>query len=164
MKKIFSGFSIALLLITLIIGGYFATIFVPSEWYKVTDPTNPDFNPDNFSYRDYRNQPMELREAFRVMFPQGTPKEYVDRILVDKAGFTELFVGEVEEYYLVGYGFPSKYFWKGSPTFTAIYNKNYEIIQINQPAGLPLYEADVTVDELKQKRIENYRKRYENVE
>lgn len=55
------------------------------EPFKVTNPTNPFFNPDRFRFSDYRDQE-SLRAAFRELFPPGTSEEFVDRVLIDAGG------------------------------------------------------------------------------
>lgn len=162
MKRVKQGILFIILGIFLFVGGYIAVICVPSEWYKVTDAHHPDFNPEKFSYRDYRNEPMKLREAFRVMFPQGTSKEYVDRILIQGADFRQRRRYEVNGYYLLIYSFPKKYFWKGAPSFRVVYDQDENLVQINYPYLMPLYEADVTYDELMDIHIEQYKRQFKN--
>lgn len=54
---------------------------------KVTDPAAPGFDPDKFSFSDYYdNKEMTLAEAYKILFPPGTPKEFVDRVLVKAGG------------------------------------------------------------------------------
>lgn len=52
---------------------------------KVTDPSDPRFEPDRFSFRDYETHE-ELTDAFRKLFPPGTSKEFVERVLVKAGG------------------------------------------------------------------------------
>lgn len=56
-----------------------------SNPFKVTDPTDPRFDPDKFSFRDYNGR-HETIDAFRKLFPPGTPKGFVDRVLVEAGG------------------------------------------------------------------------------
>lgn len=53
--------------------------------FKVTDPAESGFNPDKFSFSDYKSAE-ELRDAFKKLFPVGVPKQFVDRVLVDAGG------------------------------------------------------------------------------
>jgi hypothetical protein len=74
--------------------GFYALILTAMftyNWYeapfKVKDPAEPGFNPDKFRFRDYyQNDNISLYEAYRKLFPPGTPKEFVDRVLVDAGG------------------------------------------------------------------------------
>lgn len=52
---------------------------------KVTDPSDPRFNPDKFRFVDYRSREEKI-DAFRNLFPVGTSKEFVDRVLVSSGG------------------------------------------------------------------------------
>jgi hypothetical protein len=65
------------LLVVVFLGGFMAF----GNPFKVTDPSDPRFNPDKFSFSDYKSRE-ELADAFRVLFPVGTPKEFVDRVLI----------------------------------------------------------------------------------
>ena len=65
------------------------TYMVMPPW-KETDPSKPGFKAENFEYEDYifdeRRFEKNLVPVFKVMFPVGTSKEYVDEILVYKNG------------------------------------------------------------------------------
>lgn len=52
---------------------------------KIRDPYHPWFNPDQFRFEDYISHCM-MKEVLAKLFPVGTPKVFVDRILVDSAG------------------------------------------------------------------------------
>lgn len=52
---------------------------------KVTDPTSPKFVESDFKFEDYAEF-RKFRQAMEVMFPVGTPKERIDRILVGSGG------------------------------------------------------------------------------
>jgi hypothetical protein len=63
---------------------------------KVIDPNDTNFDPMEFRFEDYPSEskhkddltPFMIHEAYRVMFPVGTPKHRVDKILVEQAGAT----------------------------------------------------------------------------
>lgn len=62
--------------------GYFRPIF------KITNPSNPFFNPNWFNFTDYpvsKNNFAKSSKYMRQLFPVGMPKEEVEKILV-KAG------------------------------------------------------------------------------
>ncbi|MCB1558099.1 MAG: hypothetical protein KDJ50_04175 [Alphaproteobacteria bacterium] len=56
-----------------------------SDPFKVTDPSDPKFNPDKFKFEDYPGIPL-MTDALKKLFPVGTPKEFVEKILVDVGG------------------------------------------------------------------------------
>lgn len=51
---------------------------------KVIDPSQPSFSEEKFRLRDYNGA--SLAHALKVLFPKGTPKEYVDLMLVKRGG------------------------------------------------------------------------------
>jgi hypothetical protein len=75
-------------LLVLLVGGagyfHYVVARMPLPW-KVTDPHDPRFVEENFRFEDYygRDGSKRLQEALRVMFPIGTPKAKVDRILYE---------------------------------------------------------------------------------
>jgi len=56
---------------------------------KIIDPNHPNFDPLQFKFEDYAD-PEEAgfskHDVFKVIFPIGTPKSYIDKILIDGAG------------------------------------------------------------------------------
>lgn len=54
----------------------------PTSVGKVTDPADPRFDPMKFSYFDYKGTG-ERQKIFPVLFPVGTDKSFVDKVLVD---------------------------------------------------------------------------------
>jgi hypothetical protein len=63
---------------------YFVAWRMPMPW-KVIDPHAQGFVEDRFRFEDYRGVKGNkmMQEALRVMFPVGTPKAKVDRILYE---------------------------------------------------------------------------------
>ncbi|MBP7722391.1 MAG: hypothetical protein KA155_07615 [Alphaproteobacteria bacterium] len=53
--------------------------------FKITDPSNPRFKPENFSFKDYGNRESYI-QAFKILFPIGTKKEFVESVLVEAGG------------------------------------------------------------------------------
>ncbi len=96
-----------LILAAIIWYGVFA---YPLPW-KVTDPTDPRFNPQNFRFTDYENS-RELGEALRAIFPLGTEKEIVDLALgkagasVPNKGYTKPNVANNYTFFLYNYRNP----------------------------------------------------------
>lgn len=62
----------------------FVSYFILYPPNKVIDPTQPGFSEENFRLRDYDD--LSLAHALKVLFPKGTPKEYVDLMLVKRGG------------------------------------------------------------------------------
>jgi hypothetical protein len=67
-----------------------------SETLAITDPDDPNFDPEDFRFENYdqmRSYPKgegwrkdPLTRALVKMFPPGTDRAYVDKILVEQAG------------------------------------------------------------------------------
>ena len=63
-----------------------ATVLVAPNPFKVTDPADPRFDPEKFSFRDYGGiGEIPLKDAMQILFPPGTEKSFVDHVLVDTA-------------------------------------------------------------------------------
>lgn len=52
---------------------------------KVTDPSHPEFDETQFRFEDYAEF-RKFRTAMEAMFPVGTSKQKIDRVLVDIGG------------------------------------------------------------------------------
>jgi hypothetical protein len=65
--------------------GTFLYLYVPNP-AKITDPYHPWFNPDNFRFEDYMVTRCVEKEVLAKLFPVGTEKLFVDRVLVDAGG------------------------------------------------------------------------------
>lgn len=63
---------------------WYGILAYPVPW-KVIDPTDPRFDPLEFRFSDY-DSPSYLSEVQPCLFPAGTPKSYVDHILVEIGG------------------------------------------------------------------------------
>jgi len=57
----------------------------PTSIFKVKDPADSRFDPMKFSYLDYRGT-VHLQEIFPKIFPVGTDKAFVDKVLIDAGG------------------------------------------------------------------------------
>lgn len=53
---------------------------------KIKDPYHPWFEPDQFRFEDYTGSRCMMKEAMAKLFPPGTPKAFVDRVLVSAGG------------------------------------------------------------------------------
>jgi|GEM_PF-3200295 len=78
LKKCYFKLWLVLLAIVIAVGAYWFWYEAP---FKVKDPSDPRFNPDRFSFRDYKTQ-SEMKRAFSSLFPVGSSKSYVDSVLL----------------------------------------------------------------------------------
>ncbi len=79
-----------------------------SDAMKITDPTDPGFNPMEFRFEDYsskKGNEEDLYKALEVMFPPGTLKGKVDQILVHKAEAIETTNPGCNNFSYIKYGF-----------------------------------------------------------
>lgn len=78
---------LAAALLALLISGYVGatSVGLAQNLMKITDPDDPNFNLDRFSFHDYGSKD-ELADALKKLFPVGTPKSLIDRVLVDAGG------------------------------------------------------------------------------
>jgi hypothetical protein len=63
----------------------FCYLLVPNP-FKITDPYHPRFKPDNFRFEDYVVSTCAEKEIMAKLFPVGTDKSFVDRVLVNSGG------------------------------------------------------------------------------
>lgn len=97
---IFDRILIAMLIAipTIVIGGL-SFFWVRSHWYTdirpvfagkvVTDPDDPKFDPMQFRFEYYNSRSgneWDLPKALIKMFPPGTNKTYIDKVLIEVAG------------------------------------------------------------------------------
>lgn len=129
-------------------------VLVAFNPFKVTDPSDPKFNPDKFSFKDYKGE--EVYGSFRKLFPVGTSKEFVERILV-KAGKANFFQSDAyPEVFL--YSAPPRFFINdgGTDTYTVIYDKNNKFLNIQgAPSHKPLYPDQISWDDLMKEYLES---------
>lgn len=59
-----------------------ATILVAPNPFKITDPTDPRFDPNRFQFRDYSNREAYQR-ALAVIFPIGMPREQAEKRMLN---------------------------------------------------------------------------------
>ena len=76
---------------------------------KVTDPGNPQFDATQFRFEDYSSK-SEISPVIHHMFPVGTDRSYVEKILVD--------IGQASSFSL-----PEKIFGKNQVRYTYRYRK-----------------------------------------
>lgn len=53
--------------------------------FKVTDPSDPRFDPMKFEFEDY-NEPKKIGDTLRRMFPQGTDIKEIEKVFLNIEG------------------------------------------------------------------------------
>lgn len=69
---------------------------------KVTDARDPRFNPNNFTFSDYGSE-RELLNVLSVLFPAGTERASVEKVVIDIAGFQAGFTEGAGGRYFITY-------------------------------------------------------------
>lgn len=109
--------------------------------FKVTDPSDPRFDPMKFNFRDYRGEGLTVSDVFPVLFPPGTPKDLVDKILVEAGGATSR-QSELRESQWV-YQEPAYYRGinsiKGAPIHVFVFDEHNRVVNIRLGTGSELY-------------------------
>lgn len=124
-----------LTIILFAVSGYLA-IYKP---WKVTDPADPRFDPDAFSFWDYPMGACAKNDVFEKLFPLGTPKKFVDHILIDVAGGTSW--RKEKNIKLYGYWEPRRIIHsKGPPQHTFLFDEEEMVVQIFPCSGNKLYK------------------------
>lgn len=107
---------------------------------KVTDPNDPRFDPDKFKFSDYRSQD-ELIDAFRALFPPGTPKSFVDKVFIEagkaQIGIVKEALEEEPKYIFIPYVEPTNFLRTIKKPFShrVIYSEDLKIINIRPFGG-----------------------------
>lgn len=100
----------------------------------ITDPKNPEFRKEEFSFYKYANF-QDLHDAMMVMFPPGTKKEYVENILITHAAAEARDYGDFVSYKHPRHGLWPYMFSECSHreiwAFKIYYNKNKEVEKIH---------------------------------
>ena len=113
---------------------------------KVTDPADPGFDPDQFSFQDNFFDREAKIDVFRKLFPPGTPKEFVDRVLVKAGGAkvsqTKALSG------LWHYSEPPIPGLPNGPVHNFIFNNNEKLENINFTNTEYLYPNRITTEDL----------------
>lgn len=116
------------------------------EPFKVTNPTNPFFNPDRFRFSDYRDRE-SLSVAFRKLFPIGTSKNFVDRVLVDSGNAKSAPVTRHFQNIII-YSEPKKLLYPPGPAHTVIFDENGNVLNIAAFNTEYLYENQITTKQI----------------
>ncbi|THU41878.1 hypothetical protein FAM09_07195 [Niastella caeni] len=116
-----------------------ALVFVSYLWYdmpfKATDPASPYFIESLFRMRDYGSASGvgQLRDnVLPKLFPVGTPKDYVDLMLVDRGG---AHIIDITQYNIGGYIYSYKpvqlTFTPDDLNIRIYYDKNMKVEAVN---------------------------------
>ena len=116
---------------------------------KITDPTSPLFNPNRFRFNDYTGREDKV-DAFRKMFSVGTPKEFVDQVLVEAGGAKSAPIKEFPQVWR--YNEPMRFGLPAGPVHIFIFNENNELENIQAFADEILYPDRLTLRKLKQQK------------
>lgn len=84
-QKISSIFYKTFSAIILLFLGVVIFFYAPNP-LKVTDPSDPRFDPYSFKYKDYDGGLCSMREVYRSIFEVGDTKTFVDDVLVKSGG------------------------------------------------------------------------------
>ena len=118
---------------------------------KVTDPSDPNFDPDKFSFRDNFFDREAKIDAFRKLFPPGTPKAFVAQVLVAAGGAKNSQGSEFpDEWPVWRYDVPPVPGYPAGPVHIFIFNVNNEVENISFAANEYLYPSRKTKKQLRQ--------------
>ncbi len=121
MKK---SISLIICIIVIASAGYVGAVSIglAQNPVRVNDPDDPNFDPDSFSFNLYKFDREAKIEYFKKLFPIGTSKEFVDRVLVQAGGAKPLEIKEMPEGWQVWrYDGPDDLLTPGGPTHTFIF-------------------------------------------
>jgi hypothetical protein len=128
---IFLGILAALTISFPFINTAFLVAYEASVDDSYTNPTNPKFSPQNFSFQhfiDYK----KLMTVLSALFPVGTKKEFVEEILVQRSGATAKNYGDFTTYYhdVFGLALVTGCVQKGNWIIKVFYNNQNELQKI----------------------------------
>lgn len=125
-----------------------ALYFFVSNPFKITDPYHPWFRPDRFRFEDYLTTKCMQKEVLAKLFPVGTEKSFVDKVLVTsgKATMTRLpdavgYGSNTYSYYWESSLFWGNWFFPSTLNVAVFYNQNGEVSDITLPIGGPPGES-----------------------
>jgi len=125
-----------------------STLILGCNPMKVTDPSNPKFDPDQFSFKDNFFNRQSKIDAFRKLFPPGTSKEFVDRVLIESGGARTSQTEDLPG--LWHYSEPSLIGYPAGPVHTFIFNDSNEIENINFANTEYLYSDRLTIQKIRE--------------
>lgn len=135
-----------LIICATLIAALAAYLFI-AEPFKITDPSDPRFNPDKFKFSDYKSRD-DLIHVYRTTFPVGTSKAFVDRVLIKSGKAT---CGQNKTYPNLWHCRQPKTLkhWDIAPHLLLIYDDNLNLLNINPNGMGEIYPDSVTFEELK---------------
>jgi hypothetical protein len=145
---------------------------VAFDVFKVTDPSDPKFDPYQFKFTDYSLQ--ELDGVFSKLFHPGVDRTFIENVLVSRGGADIVKSGNT-----IMYAFkpPLLYISKGIPTFAYSeggfglrfkYDSSDKAIALQSPFGAGFNPEIITKpekaysDEMQKQLIMKVRKEQEN--
>ena len=154
MKKILI---ISGVVLAVFVAGYVGAINVglADNPMKVTDPSDPRFDPDAFRFEDYLTKE-ELIDAFRKLFPPGTPKEFVDRALIKAGGAQSWESDSIKN--LFYYREPENIVlhFKQPPNNGFIFNERLEVINIWVRNGDEIYKDQQSFEDFQKEGTKKF--------
>lgn len=129
------------------------SLIVLVDPFKVTDPLNPAFNPDRFSFRDYSGRE-ELMVVYRALFPIGTPKAEVDRVLMKAGGATCYNAPEIKSLWLCRQPKSLKH-WDHAPVFSIAFDDDLKLLNIYPNNTMGVYPNGVKLEDILKIKVEN---------
>ncbi|MES2728942.1 MAG: hypothetical protein V4621_02435 [Pseudomonadota bacterium] len=119
--------------------------------FKVTDPADPRFRVEQFDFADYRMDRDALVHAFRVLFPVGTDKAFVDKVLVEYAGVESFEIESIPGLWryhprpdILDYVLMSP----SGPAHAVYYDKNNKLLNAYVPVGAEIYPESPSHNDL----------------
>ena len=117
----------------------------------MTDPADPRYDPDKFRYFDYEplwpGREGKHGDALRKLFPPGTPKEFVDRVLVEAGGAHAVANNNFEHPVWTYYHPKVWYRPKGSPSDAFYFDDCLRVTQIHAFGEKFLFPEPTTIKE-----------------
>lgn len=125
----------------------FAAIVIAAATFKTSNPSSPFYDPDSFKFERYDGSRGELHVAFQKLFPLGTPKEFVDRVLIQAGGASCDQDTALKD--LWNCRRPVVEGSKASQAvFTLIYDKDMKLLNAYPSNRAPIYPSSVTIEKL----------------
>jgi hypothetical protein len=115
------GASLSVFFVLFLLLKYFLFAY-PLPW-KIVHPKHPSFNINLFKISDYQENNQQLANALNCLFPVGTPKADVDKIMVGIAG-AEVYPNIKSNKKLVG---ENEYLYMYSSAKIKFFHKYYPI-------------------------------------
>lgn len=103
-------------------------------------------NPEKFSSSHYKDDWGKKKEYYKQLFPIGTPKEFVDKALIDGGGLRS-YLATPAYPTVYGYKRPSGWFLPSNAPINFIFNENLKLENIRTGAGY-FFEEGKKIEDL----------------